>query len=236
MAQSFNETDGLRLKKLLFVLVLLIFIPAANAAAPTITSYNNSESGNTLYPHINVNDNINFAVVSNQTITAWTWLIDNVSVSNNYDNYTKSWLTPGNKKVAVNGSNANGSTQVITWLPLVMREKSEAADVSTELDTSGYTNLTDSISGANIDYRNFLVAVISPFTSVLGNLFYVFLYGLPLIVIWIRQEKAIIPAVISIILGGFFIGQLPESFVSPAILFVILTTFGIIYSLVKERG
>lgn len=234
MAQSLNKGNGL--KKLLFVFALLLFIPIVNAAAPAITSYNNSESGTTLYPHIDVNDNIQFFAISDQTITTWTWLIDNVSVSNDYDNYTISWLTPGNKKVAVNGSNANGSTQVITWLPLVMREKSEAADVSTELDTSGYTNLTNSISGANIDYRNFLVAVISPFTSVLGNLFYVLLYGLPMVVIWMRQEKAIIPAILSIIIGAFFIGQLPESFVGPTILFVILTVFGIIYSLVKERG
>lgn len=234
MAQSLNKGNGL--KKLLFVFALLTFIPTINAAVPTITSYNNSESGVTLYPHIDVNDNIQFFAVSDQTITTWTWLIDNVSVSNNYDNYTKSWLTPGNKKVAVNGSNTNGSTQVITWLPLVVREKSEAADVSTELDTSGYTNLTNSISGANIDYRNFLVAVISPFTSVLGNLFYVLLYGLPMVVIWMRQEKAIIPVTISIIIGAFFMGQLPESFVGPAILFVILEVFGIIYSLVKERS
>lgn len=234
MAQGLNQRNGL--KQILLFLVVLLLTHTANAATPIIISYNNTESGTTLYPHIGVGDSIQFHVASNQTITTWTWLIDNTSASNNYDNYTTSWLTPGNKKVAVNGSNANGSTQVITWLPLVVREKSEIADVHAELDTSGYTDLTNSISGADIDFRNFFVAVISPFIAVLGNLFYVLLYGLPMIVIWMRQEKALIPAVLSVILGGFFIGQLPESFVGPAILFIILTVFGIIYSLVKERG
>lgn len=85
-------------------------------------------------------------------------------------------------------------------------------------------------------FQEFFAALMLPFTDRLGSLFYVFVYVLPLTVIWIRQEKALIPVGLSIIFGGIMLSQLPEAWQLPAQLFIILTIVGLFYSLFKEKG
>lgn len=233
-----REIFGMPWQVILFILIIL-FMPAVISiakAAPLITDYNNSVSNNTLYPHQDVNSIIRFNATANEAIVTWNWYVDSVAVSNNSDNLNMSWSTSGQKNVTVTGTNGGGTSPAITWFPIIEREKSEASDETTALNTSWYDDLLDSFSGSTPSIQLFVSALTLPFTSNIGNFFYLFLYGLPLVVIWIRQEKALIPAGLGIIFGAFFLGQLPESYVGVAVLFIILTVFGIIYSLYKERG
>lgn len=223
---------------LLIIFLLLPLTIAIVKATPSINAYNNSISTN-LYPHQDVNSNIQFNISANETITTWSWFVDGVNVSNNVNTYTKSWATSGQKNITVSGSNANGVTNSIVWYPIIEREKSTASDETAALNTSWYDSLLASFSGNTPSFYAFTSAIVLPFTNTqtgIGNFFYLFLYGLPMLVIWIRQEKALIPAGLGIIFGAFFLGQLPESYIGVAVLLMILTVFGIIYSLYKERG
>lgn len=205
--------------------------------APEITSYNNSVTqDNYIYPHQNSNAGVIFNVTTDSPIDTWTWYVDGAAVSNNYGNLSYTWAKSGQKNVTVSGSNAVGSTTSLSWFPLIKRAKSDSSDETAALNTTWFDDLVASISDETPSLSGFASATVQPFTSLLGNLFYLFLYGLPLLVIWIRQEKAIIPAGLGIIFGAFFLGQLPESYIGVAVLFIILTVFGIIYSLYKERG
>jgi hypothetical protein len=221
----------------LFIAIFVFFVFSVDAT-PSIVAHNNSISAN-LYPHQNVNTNIQFNVSANESITTWSWFVDGVNVSNNYNNLTKSWTTSGQKNVTVSGNNVSGSTSAISWYPIIEREKSTASDKTAALNTSWYDSLLNSFKGSTPSLLAFTTALVLPFTNTqtgIGNFFYLFLYGLPMLVIWIRQEKALIPAGLGIIFGAFFLGQLPESYIGVAVLFMILTVFGIIYSLYKERG
>lgn len=220
---------------LLIIFLLLPLTISIVKAVPVINSYNNSIS-NTLYPHQNVNTNIQFNISATEPIITWTWFIDGVDVSNNFNFIIKSWATSGQKNVTVYGTNAGGTTGSISWYPIIVREKSTASDKTLALNTTWYNSLLNSFKGSTPSLYLFASALVLPFTSSIGNFFYLFLYGLPLLVIWIRQEKALIPAGLGIIFGAFFLGQLPESYIGVAVLFMILTVFGIIYSLYKERG
>lgn len=211
-------------------------ITIASAAPPHIAFYNNSVSNNTLYPHQDINTNIRFNLSADSAIVAWTWIVDGTTASNTSFNINRSWSTPGQKNVTGYGTNAEGNTEVIIWYPIIERPKSDAGDATASLNTSWYDDLLDSMDGTSPDFVAFLSAIILPFTDSMGNVFYVFLYVLPMVLIWIRQEKALIPAGLGIIFGAFFLGFLPESWRGIMILFMILTAFGIVYSLYKERG
>jgi hypothetical protein len=93
---------------------------------------------------------------------------------------------------------------------------------ATNFSTSGFTN--------------FFGALMLPYTTTLGSVFYVFVYILPLAVIWVRQEKALMPVGLSVLFGSLLLSQLPESWQMPAQLFIVLTVVGLIVSIIKERG
>lgn len=247
LAKSVKQTDGLILRKwlrkgswdliivfiILFILTFLLI--HISTATPTITNFNNSISNNTIYPHINASQSIKFTVSANETISSWSWYSDGLTISNNYDNYTSSWNDGGSHEITVNGTNSNGTTQTIAWYVLVYRPKSGPGEVHTPLNTSWLDSLTQSIAGSSPDFSKFFLAIVLPFTNFLGDLFYIFVFGLPMIVIWLRQEKALVPAVLGIIFGGLIFGFIPQNWALPAILMMILTVFGIIYALFKER-
>jgi len=119
------------------------------------------------------------------------------------------------------------------WTP---RNKTDANDTHAALNTTWMTNVTESISFNSTGFTDFFGAITLPFTTAMGALFYVFIYILPLAVIWIRQEKALLPVGLAVILGGIMLSQLPVSWQLPAQLFIILTIFGLVYGMFKERG
>jgi len=123
--------------------------------------------------------------------------------------------------------------QVDAWTP---RNKTDANNTTASLNTTWMNNVTDSIAFNTSGISSFFGAVTIPFTTFMGSLFYVFLYVLPLAVIWVRQEKALVPVGLSVIFGGILLTQLPVAWQLPAQLFIILTVFGLLYSMFKERG
>jgi len=123
--------------------------------------------------------------------------------------------------------------QADAWTP---RNKTDANNTTAALNTTWMTNVTDSIAFNTSGFTSFFGAVTLPFTTFMGSLFYVFLYVLPIAIIWVRQEKALVPVGLSVIFGGIMLSQLPISWQLPAQLFIILTVFGLLYSMFKERG
>lgn len=215
--------------KILILVCFLLFI-APVSGTPTIT---NSSPGQ--FSNIDVGDTVNFSISTDEEITTYVWVLDGVTIDSDYNYSLQSWTTPGSKSISVNASNANGSAGY-TWHAVVFREKSDANGTISGLNVTWFDILTDTMGGYSPDFTQFFAALMLPFTDNLGNMFYLFVYLLPVAVIWIRQEKAILPVVLGVIFGGLLIGILPEAWQGPAILFIVLTTLGIIYSLFKERG
>ena len=117
-----------------------------------------------------------------------------------------------------------------------LREKSGAGNETALLNTTWMNSLMDSINGSSPDFTQFFRALSLPYTTILGAIFYIFIYLLPLVIIWLRQEKVLIPAGLLGIFGLLLIPMLPAEWRLLAGLCVILTSFSIIYSLFKERG
>jgi len=116
------------------------------------------------------------------------------------------------------------------------RNKTDAGDVHAPLNTSWMNTTTNSIGFNASSFTAFFGALMLPYTTTLDDWFYIFVYVLPLAVIWVRQEKALMPVGLSVLFGGLLLSQLPASWQMPAQLFIVLTIVGLLYSMFKERG
>ena len=84
--------------------------------SPIITTwYNNETWDTTLTFYIEEYDYIYFNATANQTITTWTWIWNGTEQTNNFDNITICFDEHKTHTVSVYGTNANCSTQTITW-------------------------------------------------------------------------------------------------------------------------
>jgi hypothetical protein len=88
----------------------------AGSSAPIITSWANSKTNNNnLSLTINQSESVKFNFTANQTLTSWLWTLNGNTMSNPFDNLTRTFNNAGTYKIRARGSNANGSTNTIIW-------------------------------------------------------------------------------------------------------------------------
>ncbi len=219
---------------MLFTAAFIMLVVICNNAActPQITSVNNSQTGTAMYLYPNFGETVNYTVEANETITTWVWRLNGYNQFNN--NPTK-FITHnffGYHNVTVNGTNANGTTSTVAWVVWVSRELRDTH--AEEIDETAYNLMQDSI--AEPSFHEFMQAVSYPYTSALGLIFYLFLFGLPLLMMYIRQDSMTIPATLMFIIGGVIIAMLPTQWQIIAGALMGLALFGMLYKLYKERG
>ncbi len=113
--------------------------------APTITDwYNNITADNSTSIAVNESESIFFNATADQLIDIWRWFSDGANQSWNYDNYTTSWDVNGTHQVEVNATNANGTSNTITWAITVndITAPAQVANLTNDTPTSSTVNLT----------------------------------------------------------------------------------------------
>ena len=216
------------------VFILLAYCAVA-AGTPDITTYTNSVDTNNMYPVVGYGSSITFYATANETITTWTWYKDGADQSNNYDNLTTSWPSKGYKTVNVTGTNANGTSLPITWNPYVKMEMAGAGDTISDMDETGYDNLMLGLEGDSLDFEVMLWGITEPYQVVVGNMFFAILFGIPMVMFWIRQASLIIPSVFGIVLGAVMFSFMPSSFAATASAIIIMSILATLYTFYKER-
>lgn len=116
----------------------------------------------------------------------------------------------------------------------------------TNIDDTAYYTLLNALSGqvegepinesTVPNFLKFAESITTPYTNIVGNLFFMIFFSAFFLMIWIRQENLAIPSTIGIITGGYILGFAPPEFRLTAVLFISLSIFGIIYMLLKERN
>jgi len=215
--------------------ILLVILCSNAGCTPTITSATNNQTGNATYLYPDYGDTILYTVTANETITTWTWHADGIDQTNNNPTLTLTYTAFGYHNVTVQGTNANGTTGT-SWILWVNRELRDThADPA---DETAYNMLQSSIDGDSgpPSFHAFMLAISHPYTNTLGLIFYLFLFGLPLLMMYIRQDSMTIPATLMFIIGGVIIGMLPAQWQIIAGALMGLALFGMLYKLYKERG
>ncbi len=90
-------------------------VTAKYQGAPEITPWNNKSNSVATTLTVNASEVIRFNASADQPITTWKWYKDNVIQDNTNDSFITSWNDAGAKTIKVNATNANGTSNTITW-------------------------------------------------------------------------------------------------------------------------
>lgn len=217
---------------LLGVLLGIVIFAATAAGTPEITNASNNQTGSRMYAYPNYGDVINFSVTANESIDTWMWYSDGYDQFNNLPYLQVPFNVFGYHNVSVNGTNINGTTNTTKWVVWTNRETRDTP--AEHVDETGYEMLQESIEDEP-DFHGMMKAVSYPYTNMLGLIFYLVLFGLPLLMIYIRTDKIQIPATLMFLLGGVIIATLPAQWQIIAGALMGLAMLGMLYSLFKER-
>ena len=105
----------------------------------------------------------------------------------------------------------------------------DAADEFT--DALGGGNWTDNL----FNFSGAMLAISMSYTAVMGNLFFLFLFGAPFLMAWLGQANAAIPTVWGLVVGGTMLLFLPLEYRFVATLILVLAIVGGLWMVFKER-
>lgn len=145
---------------------------------------------------------------------------------------------------------SEGATNVNLVLDIAREKETENVDM---LDEEPYENLMDSwgsrfywdndtdcgdmiMENRTYNFTLFSMTIADPYINIMGNLFFFFLFSMPFLMMYLRQENVLIPSIIGLILGGTILNFLPAEFHLGAVSFIALSITGVLYILLKERS
>ncbi len=101
---------------LLIAGILLICSVGLVSASPVITSWGNDfTNDNSTNITVSTGTTVMFNATANETITTWNWTVNSVDQDNNASTFNYTFLSYGMYNVNVSGTNANGTTPMVTW-------------------------------------------------------------------------------------------------------------------------
>ena len=96
-----------------------------------------------------------------------------------------------------------------------------------------YNDLINNVT--NMDAMGIIVSSTGAYTTIVGNVFYLFIWLMIFSMYWLAQRNITLPSIMGLILGGAIIGSLPESYQPAGIYLICLSGGTIIYYLYTER-
>lgn len=220
-----------------FILIIMIGLAAIFGiamqvtGAPSITSYQNNVTGDNAHVPLDYGTTVLFNATADESVT-WSWTLGGVDQAVAFDNYSHTFTAGfGYYAVTVNATNANG-TDTQTW-GVWEKIETTAQTVPTFTDTS-YQMLLDSIDYPP-DMEDFGKALAHPFVQMLGVIFYLFIFGIPLTMMYIRQDGMTLPTTLLFLFGSVIIFMLPPQWQIIAGALMTLGFVGILFKLYKER-
>ena len=113
-----------------------------------------------------------------------------------------------------------------TDVPNISEDASDAF-----IEALGGGNWTDNL----FNFSGSMLSMSIPYTAIMGNLFFLFLFGAPFLMAWLRQANAAIPTVWGLVVGGTMLLFLPLEYRFIATLILVLAIVGGLWMVFKER-
>jgi hypothetical protein len=227
-----DDSKRLRPAIILIASAIILLSSMLSAAAPVIDSQaNNVTNDDSTYIVINFSQCVYFNVTANESVDSWTWHADGADQSRDAPNITLCYTTWGYHNLTVNATNAAGSAGA-AYRVWVIRERSDTLEEP--IDETGFEMLEGSFDDEP-SWTDFTGAISHPYTSMVGSIFFLFLFGLPLLMIYIRQDAINIPATIMFMFGAVILFLLPPQWLLIGEALMALALFGAMYKIYKER-
>ncbi|MCK9576280.1 MAG: hypothetical protein M0R51_10180 [Clostridia bacterium] len=212
--------------RLILILLSIFMLCGVTAATPIISFVEDSNQV------ITVGNSYTFSFNSTTAINSADFYLDGVKtvVVGQSKEYT---FTEDNAYHNVSVIASDGSpSNMLTWSVTIPREK---ATVSIENigDDENYNNLMDNFTDMN--WEGLTQSATTPFTDVMGRMFYVVLFILPFVLMWKQQETMTIPAIVAMFFGTLLIGFVPEQYKTLITFAVILSFAANFYLMSRNR-
>ncbi len=198
---------------------------------PSINSTYNNITGTRSHIPLDYGTAVLFNATASEVDT-WTWTIDGVDQGPSTNSFAHTFTNGfGYHAVTVNASNSLGS-DTFTW-GIWEKIETTAETIPTFTDTS-YQMLLSSIDYPP-DMEEFGKAMAHPFVQMVGAIFYLFIFGIPLLMMYIRQDNMTLPTTLLLLFGSIIIFMLPPQWQIIAGALMTLGFVGILFKLYKER-
>lgn len=212
------------------ILALILLVSSAYGAVPAITSHNNTKSGGDRWAIVGVNEVIGFNITATGA-TSYDWSVDGTSQNRNFTNFSTSWTgwfgSP--HYVIASATSVDGT---VTYEYRVGISKTIGNTQITLLNTTAYNEIRNATR--TYDLQGFIGGTIKPYTIVVGNIFYLFIYLVIFSMYWIRQGSITVPSVLGLIVGGAMIGMLPAEYQIYAIAIIAIAGGALLMKLSSE--
>lgn len=97
---------------------------------------------------------------------------------------------------------------------------------------SGFQDVVDS----KLNPTNMSLVASTPYTDILGSIFWGIVFSLIFVIIWIRQEDITIPTFLGLIIGASLWSSMPSDWTSMAMSLTVVSFAGLMYSILKSRS
>lgn len=212
------------------IILIILLVSSALGAVPTIDSHNNTKSGTDRWAVVAINEVIGFNITTTGA-TSYDWSVDGVSQNKNFANFSTSWTgwfgSP--HYIIASATNADGTA---TYEYRVGISKTIGNTQITALNESAYNEIRNATK--DYDLQGFISGTIKPYTIVVGNVFYLFIYLVIFSMYWIRQGSITVPSVLGLITGSAMIGMLPEEYQIYAIAIIAIAGGALLMKLSSE--
>ena len=115
-----------------------------------------------------------------------------------------------------------------------MKMATAASEVET-ISNPGYDTVIDELGEESPDFEVVLYGTIEPYITVIGNFVFLIIFGLPFLMMWIRQESMLMPSIFGLIFGIVLFSFMPAQFVATATAMIVFSLTGFIFVWAKER-
>lgn len=100
----------------------------------------------------------------------------------------------------------------------------------------GFDDNFNNLTNASFDPVNMTAVAVTPYTDILGSVFYGLLFAGFFGMVWMRQEDITMPALLGLIIGGSIWSFMPGDWTSMAMSLTVVSFGGLMYSIVKGKN
>lgn len=200
---------------LLCILTLLFISPLAEGAVTTV-SYSQSTT-----------NYLSYTFTSNATVD-YLWTFDD-GTTYATQNCTHTFAQIGSHWVNITSE----ATYVNTSLTVPYKfNRPQATNTISYNDTGAFDVIENN---GTFSLENITTGISISYTSLLGNFFYFFCFGVPILMIWIRTESVVIPTILGMLIGSFTFTFLPPEYEYAAMIFMILAIAGMFTVIFRSK-
>lgn len=147
----------------------------------------------------------------------------------------------GRHTITLTAGNEIGTSTASVSVKISSAKRPLAVSTPAQIPNSGAilewadTMTPQSAEDQSPDLWGMFTGLVKPFTSVMGQWFYLALFAVPYLLIWITTRNTMIPSILGILFGAWLLVMLPGTAMTAAVCILVLSVSGGIFGIYLSR-